>query len=228
VRSAARGLTLVEVLIVVSLIALLAGGVMLGPGMLRSTQVRAAATLIVSGVRLGITRANNSGRPVRLVIDFETRRVLLEEATTKGFVRDAEDVAGGAEAANDQERELREETDPILDGPRAPRPRFQVLKELSDPEGGEPGRPVGTGVQLVAVQTERDEEKITAGRAYLYFWPGGLTERASIQLRRGGSGDDPGLTVMVSSLTGRATIQRGQIDLPPAREDDGFSEREED
>jgi len=212
---------------VVFLIALLAGGVMLGPGMLRSSQVRAAATLLVSGVRLGITRANNSGRPVRLVVDFEKRRVLLEEASSTRFVRDSKDVAGGAEVSTEAEREAEEERDPIIDGPRAPKASFTPLKELSDPEGGEPGRSLGAGVQLVSVQTERDEEPITEGRGYLYFWPGGLTERAAIQLRRVGS-DDPGLTVMVSALTGRATIQRGRIDLPPAREDDGFSEREED
>lgn len=222
-----RGVTLIEVLIVVSLIALLAGGVMLGPGLLRSSQVRATATLIVSGVRLGITRANNSGKPVRLVVDFEKRRILLEEASSKRFVRDSSEVAGGAEAADEQELEKLEETDPILDGPRAPRARFQPIKELRDPEGGDPGRAIAAGVQLMSVQTERDEEPITEGRAYLYFWPGGLTERAAIQLRRAG-GDEPGLTVMVSALTGRATIQRGRIELPKAREDDGFSEREED
>ena len=36
-RDAARGVTLVEVLIVVALIALLAGSVMLGPGLLESS-----------------------------------------------------------------------------------------------------------------------------------------------------------------------------------------------
>lgn len=222
-----RGFTLLEVLIVIVLIALLAGSVMFGPGMLKSTQVRSAATLIVSGVRLGITRANTSGRPVRMVIDFENRRILLEEATTRRFVRDAEDVAGGAEAADEAESEKREETDPMLDGPRAPRAAFQPITDLREPEGDEPGRVLGNGVQIVSVQTERDEDPITEGRAYIYFWPGGMTERAAVQLKRAG-GDDPGLTVLVSSLTGRAKIERGSIELEPVRSDEEFSEREED
>lgn len=211
----------------IALIALLSGGVMLGPGLLRASRVRSAATLIVSGVRLGITRANSSGRPVRLVMDFEKRRVLLEEALTRRFARDSKAVAGGAEVSDDQELETQKETDPILDGPRAPRAQFQAIKELSDPDEAEVGRELGSGVELVSVQTERDEEPITDGRAYLYFWPGGLTERAAIQLRRAGS-DDPGLTVLISALTGRATIQRGRVALPPVRNDQQFSEREED
>lgn len=211
----------------IALIALLAGGIMFGPGMLRSSQVRATATLLVSGVRLGITRANTSGRPVRLVIDFDKRRVSLEEATTRRFVRDRKDVAGGAEASSDEEREGQEKLDPILEGPRAPRASFQPIPELQD-EGGEPGRPIGAGVRLVSVQTERDEEPITEGRAYIYFWPGGITERAAIQLERTG-GDDPGLTVLVSALTGRAKIERGKVALPPVQYDEsGFGPREEE
>ncbi len=226
-RDAARGFTLVEVLIVVALIALLAGSVMLGPGLLKSTQVRSAATLLVSGVRLGITRANNSGKPVRLVIDFEKRRISLEEAAGSHFVRDKKEVAGGAEASSDAEKEADEKADPILDGPRAPKARFSPIKELQDPEGGEPGRALGNGVQLVWAQTEHDEVPITDGRAYIYFWPGGITERAAIHLKRT-SGDDPGLTVMISALTGRAKIERGNVELPPVRTDEEFSERDEE
>lgn len=221
-----RGLTLVEVLIVVVLIALLAGGAILGPGLLRASRVRAAATLIVSGVRLGITRANNSGRPMRLVIDFQERRVLLEEASTRHFVRDVADVTGGAEAADERELEARREADSILDGPRAPRPRFQPIREFSDPEKSTPGREIGAGVELVSVQTDRDETPVREGRAYLYFWPGGITERAAIHFRRSGS-DEPGLTVLISSLTGRARIERGSVALEPLRSDQEFSEREE-
>lgn len=227
--SSSRGLTLVEVLIVVVLIGLLMGTVALGPGLLGASRVRAAATLVVSGVRLGITRANTTGRPVRLVFDFETRRVLLEEATSRRFARETAAVAGGAEAQTDWEQKARAEGEPIIEGPRAPRASFQPIKELSDPEGGQPGRELGANVELIAVQTEHDEEPITSGRAYIYFWPGGVTERAVVQMKR--RGDTEGLSVLISALTGRARVQRGRIDLPSARidsDDEGFSEREEE
>src|SRR5690606_35270391 len=179
-RAHARGLTLLEVLIVIALIALLGGTVMLGPGVLASSRVRSAATLIVSGVRLGATRANSTGRPTRLVIDIDERRVLLEEATSSTFVRDKDDAAQGVEASNEIEKLAQEEAARILEGPRAPRARFTPVSALSDPDDPSRGRALGKGVQIARVQTEHDSEPISRGRAYVYFWPGGLTEHAAI------------------------------------------------
>ena len=71
---------------------------------------------------------------------------------------------------------------------------------------------------------EHDDEPRTSGKAYLYFFPGGSTERAAVQLKR--KGDDTGLTVTVSGLTGRAKVERGHVDLPPPRTD--VDERETD
>jgi general secretion pathway protein H len=219
-----RGMTLLEVLIVVALLALLAGSVLLGSGSLGSSRMRAAATLIASGVRLGIARANTSGKPTRLVFDLDANRLLLEEADSSRMLREKTAPAGGAEPASEAEREAKAESDRILEGPRAPRARFSPVKQFADtPEG----RELGSGVDIVDVRTEHDEEAVTEGRAYLYFWPGGFTERAHVKLKRAGSED--ALTVMVSALTGRTRIERGLIDLPEPRSDDeeDQGEREE-
>jgi general secretion pathway protein H len=229
-RRHVRGLTLVEVLIVVALIALLAGSVAFGPGFLRSSRLRAAATLMVSGVRTGVSRASTTGRAVRLVIDIDENKVLLEEANLRGFTRQKGDVAGGAEASTEAESKARAETERILEGPRAPRASFQPVASLRDPDTQSPGRELGAGVVVTSVQTEHDEEPVTSGRAYVYFWPGGVTERAAIQLKRTDAGDE-GLTVLISALTGRAQIQRGKAVLPPPREDpegEGVGEQEEE
>jgi general secretion pathway protein H len=85
-------------------------------------------------------------------------------------------------------------------------------------------------VQVASVETEHDEEPVTEGRAYVYFWPGGITERAAIRLKRSDNSED-GLTVLLSPLTGRASIQRGKASFPPPREDpDGssFGSKEEE
>jgi general secretion pathway protein H len=212
------------------LIALLASSVLLGPGAVRSSRLRAAATLIVSGVRQGLVRANTSGRPARLVLDLDGRRVWLEESDLRSFAREKGGVAAGAEAADEVEAGARAESEAILEGPRAPRARFRPLSGLPEQDSAEQGREIGQGVEFVKAQTERDEDPITRGRAYVYFWPGGLTERAAIQLAVSDGG--PALTVLVSALTGRAVIERGRVELPPARSDgedgEGFSEREEE
>ena len=214
----------------VVLIALLSGGALLGPGLLRSSRVRASATLIVSAVRLAQNRTNANGRPVRLVLDIDQRRVSLEQATGAVFSREKGAVAGGADAADDAEKKAKAETDRIMEGVRPPRARFVLLKELSDGTDPGAGRELGAGVQIASVETEHDEEPISEGRAYIYFWPGGLTERAAIRLKRTDTSED-GLTVLISPLTGRASIERGKVAFPPPREDpdgESFGPKEEE
>jgi general secretion pathway protein H len=81
-------------------------------------------------------------------------------------------------------------------------------------------------MRFARVQTEHDQEPVVDGQAFLYFWPGGQTERAVIQIAQ--IGDDDGMTVVVSPLTGRADIQRGFIELPEEVLDgEEYSEAEE-
>jgi general secretion pathway protein H len=230
-RRAGRGLTLVEVLIVLALMALLVGAILLGPGMLTSSRQRAAATLVLSGVRLGLTRATATGYPIRMVFDLERHRVMLEQASSSVFLREKEEgqaTGSGAEAATEIEKAARAEAERIAEGPTAPRPRFAPVQEFGfDGDEPEAGRSLGSGIELVQVQTDHDLEPVKEGRAYLYFWPRAGTERAAIQLRRAGD-EQGGLTVMVSALTGRVRIERGRVDLPPGRLDEAeYSEREE-
>jgi general secretion pathway protein H len=221
-RRAARGVTLIEVLIVVALLALLSSAVILGSGFLGNSRLRAAASLVVSSVRMGIARANATGKPVRLVFDLDKGLVRLEQ-TSGQMLRKKEEgksTGGGAEAATALEKEAQSETAKIMEGPHAPRAQFEATKEF-----GRGGRPLGSGVAFRQVQTQHDGQPRTEGTAYLYFWPGGDTELASIQLRR--AGEEQGLTVLVSPLTGRARIERGNVDLPEPRSDGEYSEREE-
>jgi general secretion pathway protein H len=222
-------MTLVEIMIVMVLIALLSGTILFGSGMFSSSRERGAATLILAGVRLGMTRANSSGHPTRLVFDLDTDRVILEESTATVMLREKEDkvsTGAGADPATAAEKKARTEAERILEGPKAPRPRFKLLKQGGFSNSDEKGRELGKGVEFRQVQTDHDGEPRTEGRAYLYFWPGGTTERASIQLRRT-DGHDEGLTVTVSPLTGRAKIERGKVNLPERPLDKDYSERDE-
>jgi general secretion pathway protein H len=222
-------MTLIEILIVVALIALLSGTVVFGSGMLKSTRLRSAAGLIVSGVRLAQTRASASGKPVRMVFDIDHQRVMLEEAKGSVMLRKKEEknTGGGADPATEAEQAAHAEADRILQGVHSERASFEPVKQFGfDGDDAAQGRSLGDGIRFRQVQTEHDLQPRTEGRAYLYVWPGGETERVSIQLFQGG--EDPGLTVSVSPLTGRAQIDHGKVDLPEARSEDGFSEREEE
>jgi general secretion pathway protein H len=223
-----RGLTLVEVLISVALAAMLTGAVVFGSGMFSSSNERAAATLIVAGVRVGLTRASGTGKPTRMVFDLDKDSVLLEEASSSVMLRvkeDDESTGGGAEAVTEVEKEAKEEAERILAGPRAPRARFKPIKQLGFNDDKTEGRELGKGIQFRQVHTEHDGQPRSKGRAYLYFWPGGLTERAVVQLKRNDGGE--GLSVVISPLTGRARIEKGRVELPEPPSDGEISEREE-
>jgi general secretion pathway protein H len=224
-----RGLTLIEVVIAIALVALLTGSLLFGRGMLAGSRMKAACTLIVSGVRYGLTRSNATGRPARLVLDFDKKQISIEEASTSLMLREkGKDPSGGATPASSAEAKARSEAERIVEGPRAARPTFSKLSGVSGPiDELSAGRPLGDGVELVQVRTEHDEDYVREGRAYIYFWPGGTTERAVVQLKKAGD-KETALTVVLSPLTGRAKIEKGAVDFPEPRGfDDEFSEREE-
>ncbi|HWO13884.1 MAG TPA: prepilin-type cleavage/methylation domain-containing protein [Polyangiaceae bacterium] len=218
---------MVEILLVVGLMAILSTVIVSGSGMLTGTRMRSAGALIMSSVRLAMTRANSIGRPVRLVFDLESGRLMLEETRGRMLrVRDDEGGAkAGAQAATEAEQQAAEYARDIIQGPRAPEPAFTPLKSFGNGDDPALGRELGRDIRFVQVQTEHDAEPRVEGRAYLYFWPGGGTERASIQITR--PGDLDGLTVLVDALTGRAKLQRGRVELEEARHDADFQEREE-
>jgi len=224
-----RGLTLIEVVIAIALVAVLTGSMLFGRNMLVGSRMKAAATLIVSSVRFGLTRANTTGKPARLVIDFEKKQVSIEESSTSLMLREkSKDPSAGATPASSAEAKVRAESERIVEGPRAARPAFSKLTGVSGAiEELSAGRPLGEGVELVQVKTEHDEQEITEGRAYIYFWPGGTTERAIVQLKKAGD-KEAALTVVLSPLTGRAKIEKGAVDFPEPRGfDEEYSEREE-
>jgi len=228
-RARQRGLTLIEIVIAIALISLLTGSLLFGRNMLVGNRVKSAATLIVSSVRFGLARANATGHPARLVIDFDKKQLSIEEASGSLMLREkSEDQTGGAEPATEAENKARAEADRIVEGPHISRARFSKLAGVHGAiEDLSNGRPLGDGVEVVRVRTEHDAEVIKEGRAYIYFWPGGTTERAIVQLKKAGD-KEPALTVVLSPLTGRARIEKGEVDFPEPRGfDEEYSEREE-
>jgi general secretion pathway protein H len=220
-RAFERGMSLIEILIVLALIALVTGAMLSGTGLLGSAEQRAAASLMVSAVRKGLAVANATGKPTRLAIDLETSRVVLEQSSSVLAVRSA--PLTGEKLVQSAEAEALAEGEEITSGMRKHRPSFLPVEALGQ-DGDLPGRFLGRNVKVGLVHTEHDEEPVTEGQAYLYFWPGGVTERAVVQLAQG---THEGLTVTVSPLTGRARIERGKVPLPEGRFGEDFSEREE-
>jgi general secretion pathway protein H len=184
--------------------------------------------MITGAVRIAFTRASATSRPNRLVFDIDNGTVILEE-TRDVLSLKKDDVAGGAAAATQEEKDAIETAARIVKGPQAPRARFTAVRALGfdDPDTSG-GRPIGKGVRFRKVETAHSPDGQTSGRAYLYFWPGGQTERAAVQLARSASVDDnEGMTILVSALTGRVRAVAGAKSMDPLRDDGTLQERED-
>ncbi|AKT36713.1 pilus assembly FimT family protein [Chondromyces crocatus] len=228
---ASRAVTLVEVLIAIALVAVVTGGAVTSMGLVASARLKRSASMLAGAIRVAYAHANAKSKPVRLVFDLEQRLVILEESSAPTMALKKKDATGGAAAATEAERAAIEEAESILKGPRVARPSFQATKAFGwNLEQDRPGKELEKGVRFLQVETAHQDEPIHAGRAYLYFWPGGQTERAAIQLIRSDAErpeEGTVMTVLVSPLTGKASILKGAVSMPQPRDDREESERQD-
>jgi general secretion pathway protein H len=229
--SAVAGLTLIEIIVVLSIVAIVMGVAVSGSMQLPSARLRRSATMIASAVKVGYTRATATSRNLRLVMDLGEQKVWLEESDVPMVVQSKDTSGtGGADPITEAERAALAESGRIVKGPPIPRPQFHPIEAygFADVETGKGGKPLQRGIQFRQVQTSHDDAPRTSGRAYLYFWPGGLTERASIQLRIGESEEDyHTLTLVVSPLMGKVTVKGGPVDLVTPADDEQASDRQD-
>ena len=225
----ARGLSLIEIIVVLSIMALVMSVAVAGSMQLPSARLRKSATMIASAIKVAYTRATSTSRNLRLVLDLDQKKIWLEETNVPMVVQSkAKQSAGGAAAVTDAERAALEEGDRIMKGPEIPKPQFHPIEAygFGDVESGKGGKPLQRGITFRSVKTTHDDTARTSGRAYVYFWPGGRTERAAIQLRVGDSEEDAStLTLLLSPLTGKVTVKAGPADLVVPTDDTQSSER---
>lgn len=230
-RATARAMTLIEVLIVMALIALILGAVVIGSGQMASSRLRHSSTMIAGAIRVGFSRATATSKTVRLVMDFGESAIWLEEGDQPHLVQSKDATGtGGAAAATVAEKQALEDTSRILKGPTAPRTTFQEIDAMglvaSDPGKGH--KRLERSISFRQVQTAHDDVERKEGRAYLYFWPGGQTERAAIQLKVAGGDDERDVvTLIVAPLTGKVTVKDGAVALNNPQDDKEASDRED-
>ncbi len=232
-RASSRGLTLIEIFVVIAIIALVTGVAVAGSMQLPSAKLKGAATMIASAIKVAYTRSTATSRDLRLVMDLDTSRIWLEQSDLPMLVSSKDkDAARGTDPMTVKEKEAVQEGEKILKGPPIPKPRFTPIAvwgfgDAQDTgKGSKGGKPLQRGITFRAVQTTHDDKARTDGRAYLYFWPGGRTELAAITLRIGDSTDDDrAMTLLVAPLTGKVKIKAGAVELKVPTDDTTASDR---
>ncbi|MCA9513712.1 MAG: prepilin-type N-terminal cleavage/methylation domain-containing protein [Myxococcales bacterium] len=175
-RAARRGLTLIELMVVMGIIAIMIGIGALGIASIRAADVSATADTLAGAMRYVYTLAVHQNRTYRIVIDMDERRFYTEVAKTDDpcarYIpnanseedeksRDAEKAAAAAEAAG--------EGDETSDGSAFAVDDSELLAEEFRPE-----------TNVTAVITEHHEEPQVGGKAVIYFYPSGRAERAMV------------------------------------------------
>jgi general secretion pathway protein H len=230
-RATRRGLSLIEIMVVLAIMAIFVGVAVSGSMQLPSERLHRSTTMIISAIKVAYTRATATSRDLRLVMDLDQKKIWLEESDAPMLTQAKDKSAtGGADPMNQLELAAIAEGTRIMKGPPIPKPRFHPIEAygFGDTESRKGGKPLQRDITFRSVQTTHDDSARTSGRAYLYFWPGGRTERAAIQLRIGDSEDDGRImTLLVSPLTGKVTLKGGAAELVVPTDDAQSSERKD-
>lgn len=223
-REGARGLTLVEVLVVVVIAVLLVTGMVFASGQIQRSRLKASASRIVAAMRVAYQRASSTGRRIRLVLDFDSQNLWLEESTDKMLLK-TDDIlgTGGADPATEAERSALAEANRINAGIQPARASFQAV---AGPAGE--AQPLRSGIVFRAVDASHDTQPRTSGRGYVYFFAS-EAERASVQVKIAGSDDDKDtFSIVLAPLSAKATIMEGPVAVAHPRDDEEASEAEDD
>lgn len=198
-----QGFTLIEVILVVTIIAVVVTGATFGLGAVTRTRLRSASFRVMSAARFAYNRAITQGTTTRLHFDFEKDTMAVEESdapVTLATDEQLESDAGGAINPWDLARARLEKPlePPELRSPFQPITNANgvVLKRYV-------AQPVGDGISVHALITPHELEKRVEGEGSVYFFPGGVTERAVIQLS---DSSDTVYSIEIHPLTGNARI----------------------
>src|SRR5690606_29503510 len=224
-RRAVEGLTLIEVMIVMVIMAMAAAGATMGIGALTRTELRSSAMRVAAAAHFGYSRSISTGRTVRVVFDLDRDTIGVEETSGKIAISRMDERADPEEDTSDLGA-----VDPwesararMEDGPMRAKSSFGPI---TDPDGEEiefyKSQSIGNGISIVQVKTPHYPMPIEEGRAALYFFPGGRTERALIQVS---DASDIVYTVEIHPLTGKAKVHPFAYEPPELDEGDEVRDR---
>ena len=209
-RRKSLGMTLIEVCIALAIAGLLVAVAIPAIGNVTRAALRQKAGQLAGAVRSMYGATALAGKSCRLVFDLDAGTYHSECA--KGSItlsREGERARNGVREATKEEELLAEKRRESLSA--EDRERLELLQKSAFARSTDvPLTELGTAVHFDGVWVQHQPERYLAGQAFLYFWPSGLTESASIHLEQG----DDVISLIVSPLTGRVRVIAGREDAP--------------
>lgn len=197
------GFTLIEVILVVTIIAVVVTGATFGLGAVTRTRLRSASFRVMSAARFAYNRAITQGTTTRLHFDFEKDTMAVQESTTPVTLATDEQLESDRGDAVDPWDLARSRLEKPLETPTPTSPFHPIANSSGKVLDRYTAKPVGDGISVLALITPHDREKRTEGEGSVYFFPGGLAEQAVIQLS---DSSETVYSVEIHPLTGNARI----------------------
>lgn len=215
----AAGMTLVEVMVVLIIVAGMVGGGVYMTRVLTHSNLKEEAMRLASTIQYANETAALNSRQYRLVIDLDNNEYRTE-VTEADVIVDAEDdqMQEGfdegmlPEEVREMEAEQQSGGQMYDDDSHDPfgitrRTGYQEVDDLLvDP------RTLGDNLEIEAVLTEVNTQPVRRGRVAIHFFPNGRQQEAYILLRDTAS--EARFTLMTEPLTGRVLIRAGQEEIP--------------
>jgi prepilin-type N-terminal cleavage/methylation domain-containing protein len=210
-RNSQEGMTLIEIIIVTAIIAIASAGVSLSLGALSRANLRAGAGKLGAAMRYAYMRAVTQGTTVRVHFKLPGATFSIEEAHNGVLLATKKDKE--AKRAQTESGKVADSVDPWeaaeakIKHPDKPTVGASPFALLTNADGDEMKRyrnvKLGRGVQFVKLIVPHEPEPRTKGDAAVYFFPGGRSENAFVEI---GDGRDGVYTIEVRSLTGRVHV----------------------
>lgn len=217
------GMTLIEVMIVVALLAGLMVVAAVSFGVIGQTDVAGDALRFSSSVRYAFRMAASNNATLQMKIDFEERSFAVDKLDVEGGISD--DVLTGVTLWNKDSIQSSRRVG-ILDEEDS---RFGTIKRenLQDSFISGEDAQLSDGVYFIGLMTSHHDSVQEEGIGTINFFSNGFVERSVIFIgdEAAFNGELGGIvySVIIHPLTGQSSVTPGRLDLS-----DRFFEEEED
>jgi prepilin-type N-terminal cleavage/methylation domain-containing protein len=213
-----RGFTLIEVILVIAIIAVVVTSATFGLGAITRTRLRSSAFKVTSAARFAYNRSLTQGTTTRLHFDFEKNTMAVEETDTPVTLATEEQLEANNGEAVDPWDLARSRLEKPLTPVRPSSPFQPITSSSGEALERYTAQPVGDDISIHALITPHETDTRTDGEGSVYFFPGGLTEHAVIQLS---DSSDTVYSVEIHPLTGNVRIHNFAYEPLDELDDEG-------